>query len=1044
MDAENIQREEICPGKKKTLEAGGKPDGKIDVKLLDVKPLDLTAVREEIASTTGPQYWRSLEELAGSDEFRSMMHREFPKGSSEWLDSVSRRGFLQTMAASLALAGMTACTRQPLEQIVPYVRQPEDIIPGRPQFYASSTSLGGYASPVLVESHMGRPTKIEGNPDHPASLGAADIFAQASLLNMYDPDRSQTPVYLGETRSWKNFVDQIRTRMAGQRAMDGEGFRLLTGPVSSPTLAAQIQALLRVYPKAKWHQYSPLHRDNVLAGSMLAFGQAVETQYRLEGADIILSLDADFLSPSFPGSARYTHDYAARRNPDAAMNRLYVVESVPSPTGVKAEHRLSLRASEVEGFARSLAASLGLGGSATDSHFLRAVSNDLKAHAGSCVVMAGEQQSAEVHGLAHAINAHLGNVGKTVVYTDTVLAGPVDQTASLRELTQDLREKKVDVLVILGANPVYDAPADLNFADALLNSGAAFRLHYGLHQDETAELCQWHVNAAHALEAWSDGRAYDGSVCLVQPLIAPLYDGKSAHEVVAALMGQSTLTGYEILRTYWQGQAHFSGGAADFETWWRKAVHDGFFAGTAYPAKAVVLKAALPPVKASSVDASALEVSFRGDPAIYDGTFANNGWMQELPKPMSKMTWDNPAWISPAMAAREKLKSEDMVTLEVGGRKIDVPVWIQAGHPDHAITVFLGYGRKRVGRVGNGTGFNVYSVRTSDAAWRAAGKITPLAQTYKLASTQGYQTIETSFMAGDKVGSRPVIREATLAEYKKTPNFAQEMEETPERENTLYPNVDYSDPNYNKLGYAWGMTVDLGACVGCNACMIACHSENNIPVVGKEQVVVGRHMHWIRVDAYYQGDRDNPSANFQPVPCMQCENAPCELVCPVGATVHSTEGLNDMVYNRCIGTRYCSNNCPYKVRRFNFLLFQDWDTPQFKMMRNPDVSIRSRGVMEKCTYCVQRITVARIDSEREDRTIADGEIQTACQQACPSNAIVFGNVNDKNSKVSKLKAQSRNYGMLSELNTRPRTTYLAEVRNPNPDLESVEHAVEHG
>ena len=1029
MDAENTKREEICPGKKKTLGA---------------KTLDLAAVREEIAETRGPEYWRSLEELAGSQEFREMMHREFPKGSSEWLDSVSRRGFLQMMGASLALAGMTACTRQPLEQIVPYVRQPEDLVPGRPQFYASSTLLGGYASPVLVESHMGRPTKIEGNPEHPASLGAADIFAQATVLDMYDPDRSQTPVYLGETRSWKNFVDQIRTRMAGQRAVDGEGFRLLTGPVSSPTLFNQIQLLLKMYPKAKWHQYSPLHRDNVLAGSMLAFGQAVETQYRLEGADVILSLDADFLSPSFPGSARYTHDYASRRNPDAPMNRLYVVESVPSPTGVKAEHRLSLRASEVEGLARSLAASLGLGGSAgvaqADSHFLRAVAGDLKARAGSCVVIAGEQQSPEVHALAHAINAHLGNVGKTVVYTDTVLAGAVDQTASLRELTQDLRDKKVDVLVILGANPVYDAPADLNFGEALLNSGAGLRLHHGLYQDETAELCQWHVNAAHGLEAWSDGRAYDGSVCFVQPLIAPLYDGKSAHELVAALMGQSTLTGYEILRAYWQQQAKSS----DFETWWRKAVHDGFVFGTEYPAKAVTAKMAVPAAKSVSADAamagaSMIEVSFRGDPAIYDGAFANNGWMQELPKPMSKMTWDNPAWIGPAFAAREKLKSEDMVTLDVGGRKIDVPVWIQAGHPDHAITVFLGYGRRRVGRVGSGAGFNVYTVRSSAAPWRATGKITRLAQTYKLASTQGYQTIETSFETSPGVvGTRPVIREGTLAEYKSNPKFAQEMEEAPERNVTLYPNVDYSDPSYNKLGYAWGMTVDLGACVGCNACMIACHSENNIPVVGKQQVVVGRHMHWLRVDAYYQGDRDNPSANFQPVPCMQCENAPCELVCPVGATVHSTEGLNDMVYNRCIGTRYCSNNCPYKVRRFNFLLYQDWETPQFKMMRNPDVSIRSRGVMEKCTYCVQRITVARIDSEREERSVRDGEIQTACQQACPSNAIVFGNVNDPESKVSKLKAQARNYSMLAELNTRPRTTYLAEVRNPNPELEHAE------
>jgi MoCo/4Fe-4S cofactor protein with predicted Tat translocation signal len=1022
MDAENTKREDICPGKK-----SGKIPG---------QPLDLAAVREEIAETRGPEYWRSLEELAGSQEFREMMHREFPKGSSEWLDSVSRRGFLQLMGASMALAGMTACTRQPLEQIVPYVKQPEDLIPGRPQFYASATMLGGYASPVLVESHMGRPTKIEGNPDHPASLGASDIFAQASVLDLYDPDRSQTPVYLGDTRSWRKFIDDTRTPLAGQKAVDGEGLRLLTGPVSSPTLAEQIRALLKMYPKAKWHQYSPLHRDNSLAGSMMAFGQAVETQYRLENADVILSLDADFLSPSFPGSARYTHDYAARRNPDGKMNRLYVVESVPSPTGAKAEHRLSKRASEVEEFARTLAALVHGGGLAVGSgdagRFLLAVVGDLKAHAGSSVVVAGEQQPPEVHALAHAINSHLGNVGKTVLYTDTVHANPVDQTASLRALTQDLRDKKVEVLVILGANPVYDAPADLNFADALMKSGTELRIHHGLHQDETAELCHWHVNASHGLEAWSDGRAYDGSACLVQPLIAPLYDGKSAHELVAALMGQSTLTGYEIVRAYWQQQAK----ATDFETWWRKAVHDGFVAGTALPAKSVTAKFSVPAAKTSVADSSMVEVSFRGDPSAYDGSFANNGWMQELPKPMSKMTWDNPAWISPAMAKREDLKSEDMVTLVTGGRTIQVPVWIQAGHPDRAITVFLGYGRRRAGRVGNGTGFNLYEVRASDAPWRSMGKIAKVGTTYKLASTQGYQTIETATI------TRPVMRATTLEEYKSHPNFAQEMEETPDRDFTLYPNIDYKDPNFNKLGYAWGMTVDLGSCVGCNACMIACHSENNVAVVGKEQVVVGRHMHWIRVDAYYEGDRDNPSAHFQPVPCMQCENAPCELVCPVGATTHSTEGLNDMVYNRCIGTRYCSNNCPYKVRRFNFLLYQDWETPQFKMMRNPDVSIRSRGVMEKCTYCVQRISVARIDSEREDRTIRDGEIQTACQQACPSNAIVFGNINDPESKVSKLKAQARNYGMLSELNTRPRTTYLAEVRNPNPELEGVQHAAE--
>ena len=1061
MDADNKKREDVCPGSKK-----GEAQGQLLVQLqgshsTSANALDLAAVRAELESTSGPEYWRSLEELAGSEEFRTMMHREFPKGSSEWLDAVSRRGFLQMMGASLALAGMTACTRQPLEQIVPYVKQPDDLTPGRPQYYASATMLGGYASPVLVESHMGRPTKIEGNPDHPASLGASDIFAQATVLDMYDPDRSQSPLYLGDTRSWKAFVEAIRTPLSGQKAVQGEGLRLLTPPISSPTLADQIHAFLQMYPKAKWHQYSPLHRDTVLAGSQMAFGQAVETRYKLENADVILSLDADFLSAGFPGSLRYTRDYASRRNPDAAMNRLYVVESTPSPTGVKAEHRLPLRASEIEAFARSLASKLGVSwfaglapGSfsgvplAPDaSKYLVAVAADLEKHRGTCVVMAGEHQPAVVHALAHAINERLGNVGRTVVYTEPVHASPIDQTASLGELVRDLHDKKVEVLVVLGCNPVYDAPVDFDLHSAIMDSGTVLRIHHGAYRDETAELCHWHVNSSHPLEAWSDGRAYDGSAVLVQPLIAPLYDGKSAHELLAALMGQSTATGYELVRAYWQKQAK----ASDFESFWRKSVHDGFIAGTEFSPKTVNFKMATSAttfVRAvPSAAGDTLEVNFRRDPCTYDGSFSNNGWMQELPKPMSKMTWDNPAWIGPAMAARLGLKSEDVIALNIDGKSIDVPVWIQAGHPDNSITVFLGYGRRRAGRVGTGAGFNLYEVRTSDAPWTAKSA-KPVAKgiTYKLATTQGYQTIETGFMAGDEKGERnAIMRTGTLEEYKSNPKFAQEMAETPERENTLYPNIDYKDPNYNKLGYAWGMTIDMSSCVGCNACMIACHSENNIPVVGKQQVVVGRHMHWIRVDAYYQGDRDNPSAHFQPVPCMQCENAPCEQVCPVGATVHSTEGLNDMVYNRCIGTRYCSNNCPYKVRRFNFLLYQDWETPQFKMMRNPEVSIRSRGVMEKCTYCIQRITVARIDSEKEERAVRDGEIQTACQQACPAQAIVFGNLNDPESKVSKLKAQARNYGMLAELNTRPRTTYMAEIRNPNPELATNElHHAERG
>jgi MoCo/4Fe-4S cofactor protein with predicted Tat translocation signal len=1019
-------REEVCPSKKDKL--------------------NLETARAQIAGTKGPEYWRSLEELAGSAEFQEMMHREFPKGASEWLDSVSRRGFLKLMGASLAMAGMTACTKQPLEPIVPYVRQPEAVIPGVPMFYATAFTLGGYASPILVESHLYRPTKIEGNAQHPASLGGTDVFAQASILGMYDPDRSQTIAYLGDVRTWGGFLEAIRGPLNAQKAVQGAGIRILTRTVSSPALADQLRSVLKLYPQAKWHVYEPVNRDNVLEGAKMAFGQPVETQYKLENADVIVSLDADFLYAGFPGSTRYIRDFAKRRNPDAgSMNRLYVIESTMSSTGAKADHRLPLPASQVENFVRGLGSQTGLGGSGsgwTDKQVkaFDVLVRDLKAHRGSSVVIAGDHQPPIVHALAHAINQALGNVGRTVIYTDPVDANPLNQTDSIKDLVADMRAGKVDMLFILSGNPAYDAPADLNFADALKNTSIPMRVHLGLYQDETAELCQWHVNEAHYLESWGDARAYDGTVSIVQPLIAPLYSGKSAYELMALLAGQAEATGHEVVQGYWQKQ--HSG--ADFDAFWRKSLHDGWIAGTTFLPKQIT---STPPgpwlaridqerqaslgVHASSGEAVVLdlmtfgyEINFRRDPCVHDGCFSNNGWLQELPKPMSKMTWDNPVLIGPAMAARMGLKSEDLVTLELNGKKVTAPIWIQAGHPDNSVTVFLGYGRKRAGRAGTGAGFDMYPLRSSATPWFTTGvNITKAGGTYKLATTQGYQTMDTP------EGSRPQVRSASLDEYRKEPEFARE--EQPPAELTLYKPYPY-----DKELYAWGMAIDLNACVGCNNCMVACQSENNIAVVGKEQVVIGRHMHWLRVDAYYQGDRDNPKAYFQPVPCMQCENAPCEVVCPVGATVHSTEGLNDMVYNRCVGTRYCSNNCPYKVRRFNFLLFQDWETPQLKMMRNPDVTVRSRGVMEKCTYCIQRITQHRIDSERDGRTIQDGELQTACQQSCPANAITFGNINDPNSRVSKLKAIPRNYGLLADLNTRPRTTYLAEIRNPNPELES--------
>jgi len=1008
----NARPEEVCPGKKDKL--------------------DLASVRERVSATKGPEYWRSLEELAGSEEFREMMHHEFPKGASEWVDSVSRRGFLRLMGASMALAGMTACTKQPMEPIVPYVRQPEEIVPGRPLFFASAFTLSGYATPILVESHLYRPTKIEGNALHPASLGGTDAFTQASILDLYDPDRSQTITFMGDVRTWGEFINAIRGPLNIQKGLQGSGIRILTQSVSSPTLNDQLQSFLKAYPQAKWHVYEPVNRDNVYDGARMAFGQPVETTYKLDAADVIVSLDADFLYGGFPGFARYARDFAKRRDPDAGeMSRLYVIESTPSSTGAKADHRFPVRAVDIEALARQLSSAAGSGSGTSNgeaSKIIAAISHDLQSHRGASVIIPGDHQPASVHALAHSVNAALGNVGKTVFYTDAVNANPVNQTESLKELVADMRGGKVDLLIILGGNPAYDAPADFGFADALKNTNIPLRVHLGLQQNETAELCQWHVNETHYMEQWSDTRAYDGTVSIVQPMIAPLYAGHSAHEMLSVLGGSGEASGHDLIQNYWKKQHP----AGDFDSFWRKSLHEGWIEGTAFSPKQVAARTGASSSPARS--AQGIEINFRRDPSIYDGRFANNGWLQELPKPMTKLTWDNPVLVGPAMAGRMGLEKMDVVELELNGKKVQGSVWIQGGHPDNSLTVFLGYGRTRAGRAGTGAGFDAYQLRYSATPWFATGvNVRKTGEKYLLASTQGYQTMDTE--NGD---SRPEIRVTNLEEYHKEPNFAKEEE--PQKEFTLYPQLGYKTtyPNYDpKSGpYQWGMTIDLNACVGCNNCIVACQSENNIPIVGKEMVNRGRHMHWLRVDAYYQGDRDNPRAHFQPVPCMQCEDAPCELVCPVGATVHSTEGLNDMVYNRCVGTRYCSNNCPYKVRRFNFLLFQDWDTPQYKMMRNPDVTVRSRGVMEKCTYCVQRISEHRITAERENRLIGDGEFTTACAQSCPANAIVFGNVNDPNSAVSKLKAGARNYSLLAELNTRPRTTYLAEVRNPSGELES--------
>jgi len=1001
------------------------------------KQLDLSSIRARLAQTSGPHYWRSLEELADTDAFKAFLYREFPVGAAEMHNPVSRRRFLKLMGASMALAGLTACTQNngvpPDQQIVPYVEAPERIVPGKPLFFATALQFNGFGRGVLAESHMGRPTKIEGNPNHPASLGATDVFGQAAILTFYDPDRSQVVRNRGQIATWDSFLSEIIPQM--QALTQGQGLRLLTETVTSPTLFSQIEQLLAAYPQARRHQYDPVGRDNVRAGARLAFDQDVSPIYNFAQAERILALDADFLLHD-PGSLRYARQFMQRRQireEPLAMNRLYVIESSPTITGAMADHRLVLRAGQIADVARAIAQALGIelgDGEANipagiPAGWIEALVEDLQASGASSLVVAGIAQPPAVHALADAINAALGSIGNTVEYIAPVAANPVDQTASLRELVQDMQAGQVDMLVILSDNPVYTAPADLDFAAALEN--VELRIHHGLYHNETARLCHWHIPQTHELESWSDLRAFDGTATIIQPLIAPLYDGHSVHELLAVLLEQPFTTSYEIVRGYWANQVQ--AGDVSFDTFWETALHDGVVAGTAATPVEAELRAdfagqlaQVTPVQPGEI--VGLEINFRPDPTIWDGRYANNGWLQETPKPLTTITWGNAVLISINTAERFNLANEDLVELRYRERSVRGPVWIMPGHPDDAVTVHLGYGRSQAGLVGgdgdNTLGFNAYSLRTSDAPWFDTGlELLRIGTQEPIATTQNHFAME----------GRKLVETATLEEFRANPHFIHGDGPAEEELPSLYPEFEYP-------GNAWGMAIDLNACIGCNACLVACQAENNIPIVGKEGVKAGREMHWLKIDRYYEGeDVYNPAVYFQPRPCMHCEKAPCELVCPVAATVHDSEGLNMMIYNRCVGTRYCSNNCPYKVRRFNFFQYANQDTPVIQLMHNPDVTVRTRGVMEKCTYCVQRISSARIEAKKEERPIRDGEVWTACQQACPTRAITFGDINNPDSRVTQLKALPQNYGLLRELGTRPRTSYLARFRNPNPAVE---------
>ncbi|MEZ4702473.1 MAG: TAT-variant-translocated molybdopterin oxidoreductase [Rhodothermales bacterium] len=1027
-------------------------------------------VIDAASSAEGDQkkhFWRSIQHLRQDPHFKRIGQEEFMPGASDAPGGSSRRQFLQLMGASMALAGLSAC-RRPVELTLPYARKPEEIIPGIPLFYATSMPFRGVLSPLLVESHEGRPTKVEGNPDHPMSMGASGVFEQASLLNLYDPDRSAHVTRGGNQVSWADFVafSQGFLAQAASRKV-----AVLCAPSSSPTQLALRGRLAQVFPQLRWVTYAPEGDDAERMGMQAAYGMALRPSYRFEHAEVIVSLDADFLSPTDRNFVANTRGFAASRKmnaPQDEISRLYVVESTYSVTGGSADNRLRLRSSQIPSFAAALAVRLGVegvqgvGAEFIDHPYVQAMERDLLRAGSHGVVLAGETQPASVHALCMAINKRLSSIGNTVMLYDTKEEVKPAQSEQLQQLVFDMGNGSVDALLMLGVNPVYDMPGELDFAGALQRVPTS--IHLGSHQDETAVASTWHIPQAHYLEAWGDGRAHDGTLSVIQPLIAPLHDdARSDIEVLNAFATGLDVSGYDLVRDTWRPVL-----SNDFEAAWKKVIHDGFLPDSGF----ATVDPAMRPVSGASpyqVAGDELEVVFRLDGKVLDGSFANNAWLQELPDSTTKVVWDNVALISPATAERLGLEVPyvegkhyaDRIEITAGGTTVDMPVWIVPGHADNSLTVTLGYGRDIVshrpdrvtnffdtddqtdiyghGAVATGVGVNVAKLRTPGAMRIATGAtVRKVGSGYMVATTQDH-----GYMEG-----RPLYRMATVEEYREEPGFAADAVETlpggepwadypalwQERHPTTQP--AFKDNPYHE--YQWAMVIDLNTCTGCNACVVACQSENNVQVVGKDQVSRGRELHWIRMDRYFvseEGGEADPKMVMQPVMCMHCENAPCESVCPVAATVHSPDGTNQMIYNRCIGTRYCANNCPYKVRRFNYYNWSKTLPLEVHMAQNPNVTVRSRGVMEKCSFCIQRVRKANIRSSLENRSIQEGEVQSACQQACPAGAIVFGNINDPNSKVSKARQDNRRYEMLAELSTKPRASYLGRVTNPNPELE---------
>ncbi|MHC4447209.1 MAG: TAT-variant-translocated molybdopterin oxidoreductase [Planctomycetota bacterium] len=1036
---------------------------------------------------SGRDYWRSLEEFAGTPQFREFMHREFTEGATEGPDSAERRDFLKIMGASMALAGLGlgGCRRWPKEKIVPFAHRPTGRAPGIPAHYATAMEMGGVASGLLVTSFDGRPIKIEGNPNHPYSGGATNAMAQASVLELYDPDRSRDVHHNGQPSDWVAFDVWAADHLTALENGRGRGLAILSEATDSPSVSDLRARMMERFPRAEWFEYEPLPDDHEVAGSQLAFGEPWRAHYALDRADVIVSLDADFLL-THPAAVKHTRDFAKGRradDPRKSMSRLYAFESSYSLTGANADHRIPVRSMDIAIVAGRLAGAL-LHDAAfeifTDDTVLDPEAgeifdqmvNDLKSHRGRSVVIAGPPQPAQVHWLAHLINDALGNVGPTVTYTRRPRRrGHVE---SITALVQAIEANKVESLFILGGNPVFNAPADLNFEQRL--AAVKNTVHLSLFNDETSQHCTWHLPRAHYLESWGDARAYDGTLSIVQPLIEPLYSGRSTIELLAALAGDDLVAGYDIVRRTFARMTE----ALDFEKLWRRALHDGVFAGSAMTADTPSVRRA--DLEQSVVSlwqgwqeanrAEGLEIVFTPSASVYDGRFANNGWLQELPDPLTKLTWDNAVLLSPATAEALGVRQGDMVRVTLQDRVADAAVLPMPGQHARSATVALGYGRRFAGRVCRGAGFDFYALRSPGSMGFAPGaKIQKIGGTYVLAVTQDHHAIDTIGGQGTQERLPTIFREATREKYVADPGFANNPGHThvhvAHRLSLFNERHPFQSEDGIEATYAWGMSIDLSTCTGCAACVVACQAENNIPIVGKDQVKRGREMHWIRVDRYFKGS--NPQAPaamaLQPVPCMQCENAACEQVCPVAATVHDKDGLNVMVYNRCIGTRYCSNNCPYKVRRFNYFDYHrrgplreqpgtllqvepEYYTkepagahPLKRMQFNPEVTVRIRGVMEKCTYCVQRISAARIEAKNEwvgrppaqrpaRVTIPDGTVTPACAQACPAEAIVFGDLNDPASRVATLHRHDRSYQMLEETNSKPRTRYLAKLRNP--------------